>query len=1349
MVRQMRRWMVAFLSMTMVGALVASTPVGAATPGDIAITEVMQNPNAVSDGDGEWFEVYNSTGAAVDLNGWTISDNDADSHVIGASVVVPAGGYAVLGNNDDTATNGGVTVDYVFSSVAIANGADELILTDDGGVESDRIEYDGGTVWPDPTGASMSLDPGSLNATANDDGANWCEAVDAFGAGDLGTPGTINPSCDGGGGGGGTASPGDVVINEAIQNPAAVGDSAGEWFEVYNATAAAIDLNGWTISDNGTDSHVIASSLVVPAGGYAVLGNNDDSVSNGGAIVDYSYGGSWFLANGDDEIVLEDINGTEIDRIEYDGGTVWPDPTGASMKLDPGSLNATANDDGANWCEATSAYGAGDFGTPGTPNPSCDATGPAPGDLVINEVIQNPAAVGDSAGEWFEIANVSDADIDLDGWTIADAGSDTHLIVGSVNVPAGGYAVLGANADTATNGGVTLDYSYGGSWFLANGDDEIILTDPDGIEFDRIEYDGGTVWPDPNGASMSLDPASLDSLANDDGANWCEATSAYGAGDLGTPGAANDTCDDGGGGGGGDDPVAAFIHEIQGSGSSVIPGDYIISGVVVGDFQGSDELSGFFVQEEDADADADPATSEGIFVFCGGCSTDVSEGDLVEVTGPASEFFDMSQISATDAAAVSVVGTAALPTPVAIDLPVVAPDVDAFYEAYEGMRVNFVDPLVVSEYFALQRYGQVVLYPNARPYQYTQLDDTPTVAEYQAFLEDLERARVILDDDDNDQNSPLPAGVLYHPQPDGFSTGAQGTDYFRGGDTVTSLTGVLHWSWAGQSGTDAWRIRPTTSEPAVFSPTNVRPATPPAVGGSLTVASFNVLNYFTTLDEPGAVCGPSSLGCRGAHSEVERVRQLDKISAALSAMDADIVGVIEIENNADASLQSLVGALPGYDYVDTGVIGGDAIKVGFIYKPATVSLVGAPAILDSSVDPAFIDDKNRPVLAQTFEEIATGGQLTVAVNHLKSKGTPCDDVGDVNAGDGQGNCNGTRAAAATALVDWLASDPTGSGDTDALIIGDLNAYAGEDPIRNITGAGYTDLLQSQIGSDVYGYLFDGQLGTLDYALSNASLTPQVAGVATWAINADEVNAFDYNDGIQDAAEQDFEAKPTGNSLYEANPFRSSDHDPVIVGLNLTVPVPTCNGLEATIVGTDAGEVIVGTNGDDVIVGLGGNDVIKGLKGNDTICGGEGDDWLRGGRGEDTLFGESGDDTILGGRGADTIDGGDGDDKIFGNSGADVIDGGDGDDVIRGNRGADEINGGDGDDYIAGNRGKDILNGGAGDDTIKGGAGADQIDGGSDTDSGNGGPGGDTEVNCEKSTDASDWYDDRYAIGEWD
>ncbi|MGI9596116.1 MAG: ExeM/NucH family extracellular endonuclease, partial [Acidimicrobiales bacterium] len=788
--------------------------------------------------------------------------------------------------------------------------------------------------------------------------------------------------------------------------------------------------------------------------------------------------------------------------------------------------------------------------------------------------------------------------------------------------------------------------------------------------------------------------------------------------------------------------IPAKIHEIQGSGPTVTSTDrFEVEAIVTSLFEDNDVLDGFFIQEEDADADGDPTTSEGIFVFCrGNCPAGLAVGDLVTVVGEAEEFFGMSQLDIFTGSATIVSPGNDLPTAEVITLPASGPtNAEDTFENVEGMLITSPDKLVISEYFNLARYGEVVLTVDERPEQFTDVNP-PDAAGYAAFLADLATRRIILDDDNNDQNdrTTLPLDNEAYPWPE---PGLSVSNFFRGGDSITDLVGVLHWSFAGQPGTNAWRIRPVDGEDYAFTADNPRSAAPADVGGSLTVASFNVLNYFVTIDEPGALCGPVGLGCRGANSTAELARQRDKIISALVAMDADIVGLIEIENDEGGAVADLVTGLNDelgagtYDYVDTGFIGTDAIKVAFIYKPATAGLVGAHAILDSSVDPTFIDTKNRPVLIQTFEEAASGERLTVAVNHLKSKGSACDDVGDPDLNDGQANCSQTRAAAATALASYLATDPTGSGDDDFLIIGDLNAYAMEDAVTNLEGAGYTDLVEQFVGAGAYSFVFDGQIGYLDHALANGPLLGQVAGVTTWDINADEISLLDYNDDVEDANEQPFERKSNALDIYDADQYRSSDHDPVIVGLDLAGidPGPTCNGLPATIVGTDARDHIIGTNGDDVIVSLGGNDFVNGRGGNDVICLGDGNDFGYGGNGEDTIFGERGRDRILGqngndiisggvaadnisgGRGDDVLDGDDGNDRIIGNGGNDTMNGGAGRDVMNGNVGNDIMSGGDDNDRLIGGAGLDELSGDDGNDVLQGGSSADQLDGGDGTD----------------------------------
>ena len=261
-------------------------------------------------------------------------------------------------------------------------------------------------------------------------------------------------------------------------------------------------------------------------------------------------------------------------------------------------------------------------------------------------------------------------------------------------------------------------------------------------------------------------------------------------------------------------------------------------------------------------------------------------------------------------------------------------------------------------------------------------------------------------------------------------------------------------------------------------------------------------------------------------------------------MNADIVGLMELENNPRASLEALVDALnerlgeKTYAFVDAGTIGDDVIKVGLIYRPADAKMIGRYRVLDNSTDETFRDQKNRPVLAQTFEHRDTGEQLTVAVVHLKSKGSDCDDLGDPNRRDGQSNCAGVRTGAAEVLARWLSGDPTSSGDDDVLVVGDFNSYSMEDPLVALERAGFVNVGGNGKGTN-YSFVYDGQFGAIDHAVASPALAVKVAEVVEWHINADEPRSFDYNlDGDRDP------------DVFDAGtPYRASDHDPLIVGID--------------------------------------------------------------------------------------------------------------------------------------------------------------------------------------------------------
>ncbi len=585
------------------------------------------------------------------------------------------------------------------------------------------------------------------------------------------------------------------------------------------------------------------------------------------------------------------------------------------------------------------------------------------------------------------------------------------------------------------------------------------------------------------------------------------------------------------------------ITTVQGPGtaSPMVGQSVSISAIVTGDFQDNDanaanDLGGFYVQQETPDGNA--ATSEGIFIFDGDTpAVDVAVGDRVDITGTVSEYFGETQISPSS---VNVTGTGMIQA-TDVNLPAIAVttnsdgDSIADLERYEGMLVRFPQTLTVSNLRYLEQYGDVGLSQGGRPFQFTN-SNAPDTGAYAAHQADLAAKSIVLDDGIRASNPTM----IRH-----LHAGAATNYSIRVGDSLTSASGNLRYSrGSGGGGEENWRLVP--AENVIFADDNPRPGAP-AIAGSLRVASFNVLNFFSNIDTGQAICGPqANQNCRGADSAAELSRQLAKTATAIALMDADIIGLIELENNASASIAAIVNALNSragatttFAFVDTGSINSDAIKTGFIYDSSSIRTTGSFAILDASVDPRFVDSRNRPAVAQSFQAVAGGGVMTVVVNHLKSKGSSCDSIGDQNLGDGQGNCNMTRTNAAAAIGDWINLDPTGSGDSDFLIIGDLNAYLMEDPLTALKNAGLTSLLESN--SNAYSFQFDGMSGALDHALASPSLVPQVRETIEWNINSDEPRLLDYNlENGRDA------------NLFDANsPYRASDHDPVIIGVDLT------------------------------------------------------------------------------------------------------------------------------------------------------------------------------------------------------
>lgn len=348
-------------------------------------------------------------------------------------------------------------------------------------------------------------------------------------------------------------APGDLVLTEIMANPNFLADSLGEWLEVYNPGPAPIDLRGWCLTDDSSQLVVLDADapIEVAPQSYAVLGNNADTSTNGGIelIHDWTENGTYTLSSPTDAVRLVAPDGILIDEVVYGGGVEWINPIGASLELAEGLLGDDVNDSAAAWEVATCLIGGSgatfntDRGTPGSAPGVCanSAVPDGTGEVVFNEVMQNPSQVLDANGEWFEVLNTTAAEIDLAGWQIG-LGSSSFVVEGPLPVPAGGVQLFARNGDPAANGGLPAAYDYPDTLFLGNGSQSLSIADAEGALVCLLSYDNGATYPDPNGASMSLDPGSADLVGATDGTQWCEGSTAYGNGDLGSPGALNPPC---------------------------------------------------------------------------------------------------------------------------------------------------------------------------------------------------------------------------------------------------------------------------------------------------------------------------------------------------------------------------------------------------------------------------------------------------------------------------------------------------------------------------------------------------------------------------------------------------------------------------------------------------------------------------------------------------------------------------------------------------------------------------------------------------------------------------------------
>ena len=560
-------------------------------------------------------------------------------------------------------------------------------------------------------------------------------------------------------------------------------------------------------------------------------------------------------------------------------------------------------------------------------------------------------------------------------------------------------------------------------------------------------------------------------------------------------------------------PIAAErIDAVQGSGErSAIEGQRArVEGVVT-----LLMADGAFVQAVDAgaEANADPAAdvgagraaSRGLFVMPKVGQPALEVGQRIMADGTVAESGDGAVLTTLADAAISVLGTAALPE------PIVLTEAPASWEALEGMRVRINAPLTVIGNNDLARFGEADLAFGGRVFSPTEVAMPGEAA--QALRAENAARRIVLDDASTAEN---PSTIPWLAEP--LSSAAP----LRAGSTLWGLEAVVDERFG------AHRLQ------AASAPVRIEQAPrpdAPAVDGAVRIAGMNLLNLFNGDGQGGGF--PTE---RGARDYDGYMRQLAKHVSVISTLDPSIIAAQELENDGfgdESAARELADALnaaqPGARWAVVAPEtrpGTDAIMVGILYRADRITAVGEPAVLTGGP----FEYGSRPPVAQSFRS-GRGPVFTVASIHFKSKGG-CEEAEGANRdqNDGQGCFNAQRVESVERLKAWIATDPTASGSDRVALIGDFNAHAMEDPMRMLRDAGWVDPLA---GEGSYSFVFDGQSGRLDHAMLSPSFYADLRGAAKWHVNADEATAFAY----------------FGPQGREAGPWRSSDHDPMIFGFD--------------------------------------------------------------------------------------------------------------------------------------------------------------------------------------------------------
>ncbi|SDT71817.1 ExeM/NucH family extracellular endonuclease [Jiangella sp. DSM 45060] len=769
------------------------------------------------------------------------------------------------------------------------------------------------------------------------------------------------------------------------------------------------------------------------------------------------------------------------------------------------------------------------------------SAGAAEGDPFISELHYDNA--GADTGEAIEIQ--ADPGTDLTGWQLVlyngNGGAPYNTRTLSGVVPAAGVVVATYPTDGIQNGSP----------------DGIALVRPDGTVAEFLSYEGGmTAVGGPANGMAAVDIGVSEASSTPVGQSLQMVQGAWTGPLANTLGAVN----------GGDpdpdpdpDPEPATIAQIQGTGAdSPLAGTTVVTSGVVTATYPSGGFGGYYVQTAGSGGDAARTASDAVFVFSPSTVGQVEIGDHVRVTGEVKEYFGLTEIEL----AADGLETLTEPAEAVKPVPFTLPATEAGREVYEGMLVRPAEGYVVSDTFALGGWGSSAFGSIGLGFGGPLVQETEVAAPGSPEFDEAvaaNAARAVTLDDGQSNRTATSSQVPYLTNADPARTGAG----------VTFQDDVI-FDFRFQ-----WNFQPTSpvTGPApdvvTFGTGNTREANaaPEAVGGDLKISAFNVLNYFTTLgvDVPGCEAFTDragtpitvSGGCdaRGAWDETNFERQEAKIVAAINGLGADVVSLQEIENSAvfgqdrDVALATLVDALNADAGADTWAFvpspellptDEDVIRTAFIYRTAVVEPVGESVILID--DPAF--HNAREPLAQEFRTLATGYEFNTIVNHFKSKGGDCGDLPE-------GCFDADRTAQAQALVAFAGERAAATGTDDAFLLGDFNSYSGENPMRALYDAGYTDLNNEYAGE--HTYVFDGKVGSLDHVLASPSVSDAglVTGADVWNINSVESVLFEYSRFNYFASE-----------LFQPGTvYRASDHDPILVGVQTPV---TFDGLRSVV-----------------------------------------------------------------------------------------------------------------------------------------------------------------------------------------